>query len=85
MNKYEWFFEFRAKLASIDPDDRQKAVDYYEELYADKQEQGSSEAEILSEFGSPVEAAAKLIDDGAGDFSVNIGARAEKAHHSGHL
>lgn len=76
MNKYEWFFEFRAKLSSIGADDRQKAVDYYEELYADKQESGASEADILSEFGSPESAAKKILDEGVfGDIDEPVPAK----------
>ena len=42
MNKNEWFEKFEAELGAILSDEKDKAKEYYEELFADKQEQGVS-------------------------------------------
>lgn len=41
--------------------ERKQILDYYREMYGDKVEAGFSEAEILAEFGSPEECAARIL------------------------
>lgn len=65
MNKNEWFEKFEAELGAILSDEKDKAKEYYEELFADKQEQGVSEEDIISEFGSPEAAAKKILEENA--------------------
>ena len=65
MTKYEWFEKFEAELGAILGDEKERAKEYYEELFADKQEQGVSEEEIINEFGSPETAAKKILEESA--------------------
>ncbi len=67
MNKNEWFEKFEAELGAILSDEKDKAKEYYEELFADKQEQGVSEEDIISEFGSPEAAAKKILEENAAE------------------
>ncbi|MBO4573422.1 MAG: DUF4097 family beta strand repeat protein [Clostridia bacterium] len=67
MTKREWFEKFETALDGIYADEKTRAKEYYEELFDDKIEQGVTEEDILSEFGSPEEVAKKIKEEAAPD------------------
>ncbi|MDR1940170.1 MAG: DUF1700 domain-containing protein [Clostridiales bacterium] len=54
-------------LDTLSDAEKEKIIDYYTELYLDKAETGMSEDEIVAEWGSPRDAAIKVLSDGADD------------------
>ena len=70
MKKSEFERQLLSKLGSLPKAERIKVVDYYNELYLDKIENGLGEEQIVAEWGSPAEAAAKVI---AEDGEINFG------------
>lgn len=83
MRKDEWFLQFERRLHTLPTAEKQRAIDYYKELYSDKYEAGMSENDILLSFGSPEEAAREIIENyaqengkekrGANDFNETFG------------
>ena len=63
MTKYEWEKELRRNLSRIPNNEAERALSYYDELFADKAEQGYSEREIINEFGNPFDVANSIIRD----------------------
>ena len=57
----EWLRALEEHLAALPPAERQRAAEFYKELYSDEKETGMSEAEILSGLGSPAHAAAEIL------------------------
>lgn len=71
MTKNEWFSSLSKCIKSNGTENKEHIIEYYEELFCDKQDEGKSEAEILKEFGNPYEVAYKLNyshDDEGADF-----------------
>lgn len=60
MTKQQWLKRFKRALSSLPREECTAAVQYYNELYEDKRENGESEADILEEFGLPESAAAGI-------------------------
>ena len=63
MNKKEFDKQLTSKLGNLPHEERQKALDYYNELFLDRQEHGESETDIIKSFGSPEEAAARILSE----------------------
>ncbi|MCL2061039.1 MAG: DUF1700 domain-containing protein [Firmicutes bacterium] len=63
MTKYEWEKELKNNLKRLPQEEIARIVDYYNELFADKAESGSSEREIIRGFGNPFDVAYKIIYD----------------------
>ncbi|MBO4990333.1 MAG: DUF1700 domain-containing protein [Clostridia bacterium] len=61
MTRNQWFAELSRLLSVLPKEEAAKARDYYNELYADKQEAGASEEEILREFGRPYDVSREII------------------------
>lgn len=61
MTRNQWFAELSRLLSVLPKEEAEKARDYYNELYADKQEAGASEEEILREFGRPYDVSREII------------------------
>lgn len=62
-----WLEELDKCLGSLPLAERQRAAEFYKELYSDEKEAGMSESEILSVFGSPAHAAAEILNNAAGE------------------
>ena len=60
MNFSEWKRTLRARLDDLPDDEIDAAIDYYKEMFSDMSDAGRSEAEILSDFGSPEECAERI-------------------------
>lgn len=67
MNRNQWFDEFEEALKNQPADERRRAVDYYTELYEDKSERYIPESDILREFGDPLAAADRIINENRHD------------------
>jgi|GEM_PF-7082595 len=63
--KKEFESELQKRLAKMSRDERQKALDYFNELYYDMLEKGGNEQEIIRSFGSMDEIAARLMPEPA--------------------
>lgn len=67
MTKKEWFNDFKNHLDSLSNKDCQEAINYYEELYQDKLDQGFDPKTIIDDFPNPADAAKKILDDIPGE------------------
>lgn len=63
MTKYEWEKELKRNLARLPAAEQNRALAFYDELFADKIEQGYSEREVVREFGNPFDVATAIIRD----------------------
>lgn len=61
MTKKEWSKQLKRNLKELPKSERERITDYFDEMFSDKADAGMSEAEILLEFGSPYDAAQKLL------------------------
>ena len=61
MTEKNWEKRLARHLSALSKTERKQVIDYYREMYGDKREAGFSEADILAEFGSPEECAAKIL------------------------
>ncbi len=62
MNYKTWERQLKKALHGLPKAEKTSATEYYRELYGDKLEAGVSEAEILQEFGSPTNCAARILE-----------------------
>lgn len=60
MTRQQFLQEFLDALEPLSQEERQQISDYYEELICDGLEEGLSEEEVLTRFGSPQEEAARF-------------------------
>ena len=79
MTKNEWFDSFESALDGLYADEKSRAREYYEELFADKLEQGADEEDILKEFGAPETAAKKIKDAASSDVGTGVDADEDTA------
>ncbi|MBQ8658608.1 MAG: DUF1700 domain-containing protein [Clostridia bacterium] len=63
MTKKVWDKLFLKALSSLPHHERKKMLAYYDEIFSDKLESGSSEAEILAQFGAPEECARRILNE----------------------
>ena len=61
MTKYEWERELKNNLKRVPEAEVARILDYYNELFADKAEEGMSEKEIIRKFGNPFDVAYKIF------------------------
>lgn len=61
MDRSEFLARLMEGLSALTPAERQQVEDYYTEILEDALEGGQEEAAVLASFGSPEEAAAKLL------------------------
>lgn len=61
MNRTKWLKELNKLLKTLDKQERTDAVEYYKEIFLDKSELGMTDAEIISELGSPAECAQRIL------------------------
>ncbi|MCL2370325.1 MAG: DUF1700 domain-containing protein [Firmicutes bacterium] len=66
MTRSQWMTELKKYLITLSHEDLERAVEYYNEIYEDKNEAGIPEKEIIYQFGNPRDAAKKILDDFAG-------------------
>ena len=68
MKAKQWLKTFQRALALLPRAERERAADYYAELFADRMEAGEEEESIARELGDPSAAArAVLSESGAGE------------------
>jgi len=60
MKKEEFERELSKHLEHLIPEERQKTLDYYDELFCDRAEHGEGEEEIIASFGSPEDIATQI-------------------------
>lgn len=78
MNKNAFEKELRKRLSGLSVAERQKILDYYDELYYEKLENGESEPDIIKNFGKPADIVNKLtgksavLDDYVGEEEDKI-------------
>ena len=65
MTYRQWEKTFKKRLSRLPKEERERALGYYAELYGDKLDAGTSESEIVREFGDPKAAADKIIEESA--------------------
>lgn len=63
MTKAEFLSELRRALAQLPPEEVEKRLGYYEELFADMQEDGLTEQEAAAKLGDPVQIAQELLTE----------------------
>lgn len=63
MTKYEWESELKKKIKRLPKDEQNRVIDYYNELFEDRIEMGWQERQIIANFGTPSEVAARLLSD----------------------
>lgn len=68
MRKAEWFSSFEKSLPK---NERTRAIEYYKELYSDKNEAGMPEKEIILSFGAPTDAAREILENYGQDGDEN--------------
>ena len=61
MTEKNWEKRLARHLSALSKTERKQVIDYYREIYGDKREAGFSEVDILAEFGSPEECAARIL------------------------
>lgn len=61
MTKYEWETELKKNIHRLPRPEQDKALAYYNELFADKAEAGYTETQIIAEFGNPSDVADKIL------------------------
>ncbi|MCL2797856.1 MAG: DUF1700 domain-containing protein [Firmicutes bacterium] len=71
MTKYEWERELKNNLKRVPEAEVGRILDYYNELFADKAEEGLSEKEIIRKFGNPFDVAYKILYDYRGGTGSN--------------
>ena len=60
MTYKQWEFELKCLLEGLPEKEIDAATGYYAEIYGDKKDAGFSDEDILKEFGTPAECAAKI-------------------------
>ena len=74
MTAKQWLKAFQKALAPLPRAERERAADYYAELFADRAEAGEAEETIARELGDPAAAArAVLCESGAGNANGGNG------------
>lgn len=61
MNKKDFLSRLSTALASLPPEERKAAMDYYEEFFTEAGEE--NEQSVIAEFGSPEELAKSIIEE----------------------
>ena len=62
-NKNEWKNALSKALKTLPADERRRVFEYYDELFADRIDEGQREADILAALGDPNDAAGKILAD----------------------
>ena len=62
-NKNEWKNVLSKALKTLPADERRRVLEYYDELFADRIDDGQREADILAALGDPNDAAGKILAD----------------------
>lgn len=61
MTQKEWERELLSHLNGLPKEEKKKAIEYYREMFEDKQDSGLEEEEILREFGFPSDCAKRIL------------------------
>ena len=65
MTKIEFLSALERQLASLPESDRKRSILYFDEIIADRMEEGLSEEEVLAEMESVEEIAKGILSDAA--------------------
>ncbi|MBQ8174107.1 MAG: DUF1700 domain-containing protein [Clostridia bacterium] len=63
MTKREFFADLRARLSGLSEADVRKSLDFYEEMIADRMEEGMGEEEAVAAIGTPAEIAERILSE----------------------
>ena len=63
MTKYEWETELKKCMSRLPKAEQDRVLAYYNELFADRADDGMSEKQIINEFGNPADVAFKIMTD----------------------
>lgn len=63
MTKHEFFAELRTRLSGLAEADVQESLDFYDEMIADRMEEGMSEEEAVAAIGTPEEIAKQILSE----------------------
>lgn len=63
MTKREWFEELKYRLNALTNKECQDALNFYEELYQDKIDQGYEPQVVIDNFPNPLDASRKIIEE----------------------
>lgn len=63
MTKYEWETELKKCMTRLPKAEQDRVLAYYNELFADRADDGMSEKQIINEFGNPVDVAFKIMTE----------------------
>ncbi|MBQ3573350.1 MAG: DUF1700 domain-containing protein, partial [Clostridia bacterium] len=63
MNKEQFLFELRGRLAGLPLEDIERSLDFYREMIDDRIEDGMTEDEAVAAIGTPADAAAQIVMD----------------------
>lgn len=63
MNKNDWKNALSKALKELPAEERRRVLEYYDELFADRIDDGQREADIIMSLGDPKEAATKILSD----------------------
>ena len=83
MTYRQWEKAFRKRLAGLPREERERAADYYGELYGDKRDAGVPESEIVCGFGDPKEAADRIFAEYGGTKAAGGGGEGGRAATAG--
>ncbi|MBR3865541.1 MAG: DUF1700 domain-containing protein [Clostridia bacterium] len=61
MNKEQFLFELRGRLAGLPLEDIERSLDFYREMIDDRIEDGMTEDEAVAAIGTPADAAAQIL------------------------
>lgn len=71
MTYNEWHDELKKNLLCVSEAEKRRVLDYYAEAYADRRDAGFSEREIIEDFGSPYDAAQKILYENTDDRNTD--------------
>lgn len=74
MNKNEFLAALEKHLSVLPDADRKRSLLYFEEIIADRMEEGLSEEEVIAQMESPEEIAAGIINDAYADGHMGYSA-----------
>lgn len=63
MTRLEFFTELRTRLSGLAEADVQESLDFYDEMIADRMEEGMSEEEAVAAIGTPEEIAKQILSE----------------------
>ncbi|MBO5248949.1 MAG: DUF1700 domain-containing protein [Clostridia bacterium] len=69
MTKSEFLSALRSRLSALSSDDRERSVDFYSEMIADRMEDGMTETEAVANMGDLSRITSQILSQGLGNTS----------------